>query len=118
VLARMPLAASDRLMPAAEVATRLGVEISTLRRWLAHGGGPVAAFTAAGELAYWNRDVEDWQDRLGARVVDEIDAQVPSAVAARVVRVVGGGPSERVEIRAARSSLGRCAAVGGARDRW
>jgi predicted site-specific integrase-resolvase len=53
----------ERLISAATAALALGVDVETLRRWHRQSRGPVAAST--GELAYRNRDLEAWQDRVG-----------------------------------------------------
>ena len=52
----------ERLIHAAEVATRLGVDIATLQRWHDHHNGPPVASTSSGRLAYWYSEFENWQD--------------------------------------------------------
>jgi hypothetical protein len=60
-----PRQSPERLIHAAEVATRLGVDIATLQRWYDHDNGPPVALTFAGRLLYWYSDFENWQDGLG-----------------------------------------------------
>lgn len=56
----------ERLVSAATAAKKLGVDIDTLVRWHRCDRGPAGHRVVGGVgLAYRNRDIEAWQDRMG-----------------------------------------------------
>lgn len=56
-----------RLVSSAVAALTLGVDIATLQRWNILGRGPAAVRGLdCAALAYRRRDLEAWQDRVGA----------------------------------------------------
>ena len=57
---------AHRLVSADTAARHLGVDVDTLVRWHRSNRGPAAA-TAGYELRYRTRDLEAWQEQLGAR---------------------------------------------------
>jgi hypothetical protein len=57
---------ANRFISASTAALKLGVDVATLVRWHNRNRGPVAARHNGAELAYRTRDLEAWQDRIGA----------------------------------------------------
>ena len=55
----------DWLMPAGEVATTLGVDVTTLRRWHASHAGPPTSDSTDPVPTYSHTELEAWCDRLG-----------------------------------------------------
>jgi len=65
VLNYSPAQSPERLISAAAAAQKLGVDIDTLVRWHRRHSGPAGYQVAGGAgLAYRNRDIEAWQDRM------------------------------------------------------
>jgi hypothetical protein len=56
----------ERLMRVGEVATALGVDITTLQRWHARHAGPPTAHSTDPALTYPCAAFEAWCERLGA----------------------------------------------------